>query len=139
MKNPGVLIAAALLILATAGCSGKMDGIIRRDAKRIDILYTDSRVAVAELVAVLPSGERFSGKSQRLDITAEAMKAKTDSISAHFDDLNTFAGNVKATLIGDGGNLIECRFKLSDLIIGFSSGGIGLCQMSDGRVIDVFF
>jgi hypothetical protein len=34
---------------------------------------------------------------------------------------------------------MKCRFNLADSIIGLSSGGFGLCQASDGRVIDIFF
>lgn len=132
----------ALLVAVTLGCSGQMDGVIRRDAKRIEITFTDSRVAAAELIAVLPDGEHFRGKSERFDRTQEMVETDstaTDNLSAHFEALQTFHGNAKATLSGNRGNVIKCRFKLTDVIIGFSSGGTGLCQISDGRVIDVFF
>jgi hypothetical protein len=139
MKNLIVLLLAAALLFVTIGCSGKMDGIIRRDAKRIDIMYSDSRVAAAELIAVLPDGQRFSGKPERLDLSKEMMKTDSDDIQIHFEDMRTFDGNAKATLTGDRGDIIKCRFRLADYIIGFSSGGVGLCQISDGRIIDVFF
>ncbi len=142
MKKPGLFVLAAMILTATIGCTGTMDGVIRRDAKRIDIIYTDSRVAVAELIAVLPNGERFRGKPERLDRTKEMMEADstdTDDIAVHFEALQTFPGNVKATLSGNRGDVIKCRFKLSDVILGFSSGGFGICQISDGRIIDVFF
>lgn len=142
MKNRILFVFTLLLLIAAMGCTGKLDGVIRRDASRIDIMYTDSRVAVAELIAILPNGERFRGKSERFDRTKDMMEAaKTgiDDRSAHFQAVQTFSGNVKATLSGNRGDLIECRFKLTDTIIGFSSGGFGICQISDGRVIDVFF
>ena len=142
MKTATVFVIAAILSVGATGCSGTMDGVIRRDAKRIDIMFSDSRSAVAELVAVLPNGERFSGKSEHYDKSRDMMSADstvTDDVAIHFEDLQTFAGNAKATLTSDRGNIIECRFKLTDIIIGFSSGGVGLCQVSDGRVIDVFF
>ncbi|CAB1057560.1 hypothetical protein D1BOALGB6SA_2313 [Olavius sp. associated proteobacterium Delta 1] len=137
-----LLIIAAMLLGVTLGCSGQMDGVIRRDAKRIEITYTDSRVSVAELIAVLPDGEHFRGRSERLDRTKEMMETDstdTDDLSGHFEALQTFPGNTKATLSGNRGNVIKCRFKLTDVIIGFASGGTGLCQISDERVIDVFF
>jgi hypothetical protein len=142
MKKPGVLIGAVIILTLTLGCTGQMDGVIRRDAARIKITYTDSRVAVAELIAVLPSGEHFLGKSERLDRARDVMETspnKADDMAFHFEALQTFSGNVKATLSGNRGKIIQCRFKLTDVILGFSSGGIGLCQVSDGRVIDVFF
>jgi hypothetical protein len=142
MKKLGVFVLAVIILTATMGCSGQMDGVIQSDAGRIEIMYTDSRVAVAELITVLHNGERFRGKPERLDRTKEMMEAEstdTDDISIHFEALQTFPGNVKATLSGNRDNIIKCRFKLTDVIIGFSSGGFGICQVSDGRVIDVFF
>ncbi len=142
MKTANALMAAVILIMITQGCSGQMSGVVRRDAKRIDIMFTDSRLASAELVTVMPNGERFSGKSESYDKNKEMMSAEstvTDEVAIHFEDLQTFPANAKATLYSDRGNMIECRFKLTDVIIGFSSGGVGLCQVSDGRVIDVFF
>ena len=142
MNNLKILIIAAMLLAVTMGCSGTMDGIIRSDANRIEIMYTDSRVSVAELIAVFPNGGQFRGKSERFDRTREILETdnkKTDDVAAHFEALQTFPGNAKATLSGNQGGKMACRFKLTDVIIGFSSGGFGLCQMSDGRVIDVFF
>ena len=142
MNKPKGIVAAALLLVVVMGCSGKMDGVIRSDAKRIDIMYSDSRLKTAELATVLPNGERFSGKSEPYDRNQEVMSADssaTDDVAIHFEDLQTFAGNVKATLTSARGNVIECRFKMTDVVMGFSSGGVGICQVSDGRVIDVFF
>jgi hypothetical protein len=142
MKKLGGFVLAAMILTATVGCTGTMDGVIRRDAARFQITYTDSRIAAAELITVLPSGERFRGKPEKLDTTKEMMAsgaAGSTDAPASFPALQTFPGNVKATLTGSQGNKMECRFKLTDGIIGFSSGGFGLCQMSDGRVIDVFF
>ena len=142
MKKPGVFIGAVMILTVAVGCTGQMDAIIRRDAKRIEITYTDSRVTVAELLAVLPNGEYFRGKTEWFDRTREMMEAdstNTDDVAIHFEAMQTFAGNVKATLSGNRGATIECRFKLTDVIIGFSGGGVGICQISDGRVIDVFF
>jgi len=142
MKNMKTLVGLALLLSLTAGCSGQMDAVIRRDAKRVEIVYTDSRLATAELIAVLPNGERFQGKSRRFDRTQELMEAgssDTADESGKYDALQTFSGNAKATLTGNRGSTIECRFHITDIIIGYSSGGMGICQVSDGRVLDVFF
>jgi len=142
MKNLRGLSVAALLLVVTMGCSGQMEGVIRRDAKRIQITYTDSRLSSAELTAVLPDGEQFHGKAEKFDRDKDLMErntTNTDNISGHFDALQSFHGNSMATLPGNRGNVIKCRFKIADVIMGFSSGGAGICQISDGRVIDVFF
>jgi len=138
MKTLKVISILSLLFTMAMGCSGQIEGVIRRDAKRIQITYTDSRLAAAELIAILPDGEQFRGKSERLDRTKDVMEA-TLTDTNDFEAVQSFPGNTKATLSGNRGNVIKCRFQLADVIIGFSSGGTGLCQISDGRVIDVFF
>jgi len=142
MKNLKTYGVAALLLIVMMGCSGQLEGVIRRDAKRIQITYTDSRLSVAELTAVLPDGEQFHGRAEKFDRDKEMMEmnlAAKDDGSGSFDALQGFNGNSMATLAGNRGNLIKCRFKIADVIMGFPSGGAGICQHSDGRVIDVFF
>ena len=142
MKNMKASVLLSLIFTMVMGCSGQINGVIRRDAKRIEITYTDSRLTAAELAVVLPDGEQFRGTSEKLDRIQDAMEtaSTTGSFgSADFEAVKSFPGNSKATLSGNRGNVIKCRFKITDVIIGFSSGGTGICQVSDGRVIDVFF
>lgn len=142
MKNFKVAVILSWLFSLTIGCSGQMDGVIRRDAKRIEITYTASRLTAAELTAVLPDGEQFRGNAESLDRTQEALETASNAgslQSGRFEAVRNFPGNSKATLSGNRGHVIQCRFKITDVIIGFSSGGTGICQVSDGRVIDVFF
>ncbi len=137
-----VFVILSLLFTMTMGCSGQMQGVVRRDANRIEIVYTDSRLASAELITTLADGEQFRGKSEKLDRTKDLMAtASTDTglKTGDFEAVRSFPGNTMATLSGNRGNVIQCRFKIADTIIGFSSGGTGICQVSDGRVIDVFF
>jgi len=142
MKKRSAFVFAVMMLVSAIGCTGIMDGVIRRDAVRFQITYTDTRIASAELITMLPDGERFQGKPEKFDrakeMTAAGAGVSTDA-SASFPALQTFPGNAKATLFGNKGSKMGCRFKLTDVIIGFSSGGFGICQMSDGRVIDVFF
>ena len=142
MKNLRTLGVAALLLVVILGCSGQIEGVIRRDAKRIQIIYSDSRLSTAELTVVLPDGEQFHGKSEKFDRDKDMMErnsTNTDNTSGYFDALLGFNGNAMATLTGNRGNVIKCRFKIADVIMGFPSGGAGICQHSDGRVMDVFF
>ena len=142
MKNLRAFGVAVLLLVAAMGCSGQIEGVIRRDAKRIQITYTGSRLSVAELTVVLPDGEQFHGRAEKFDREKEMIErnlAAKDDGSGRFDALQGFHGNSMATLAGNRGNLIKCRFKIADIIMGFPSGGAGICQISDGRVIDVFF
>ena len=130
---------AALIMVVTLGCTGTMNGVIRRDAQRVEITYTDTRVSAAELILVMPDGEKFRGKTEKFDRVKDLMENDADDISVHFQDLQTFDGNAKATLAGSKGNMMKCRFKVADYILGLKSGGFGLCQITDGRLMDVFF
>ena len=135
-----MFILVAILLTVQLGCAGSMKGVVRRDAKRIEMTYTDSRLEKALLKTVLSGGERFEGKIVRIGwMGAQSDPAVSDNESTDFEDVQLFEGNAEATLTGNKGNLMKCRFKLADSIIGLSSGGFGLCQVSDGRVIDIFF
>jgi len=142
MKNLKASVVFSLIFAMVMGCSGQMDGVIRRDAVRIEITYTDAKAAKANLVAVMPDGEYFQGKSESFDRTKNIMEMNstdTDRTAGHFGALQTFHGNAQATLTGNRGSVIKCRFFLTDFILGFPGGGIGICQFSDDRVIDIFF
>ncbi len=140
MRKWHAFILVAILLIVQQGCAGSMKGVVRRDAKRIELTYTDSIIGKGILQTVLPDGERFEGKIVRIgaaDIQSDT--AVSASGATDFEDVKIFEGNAEATLLGDRGNIIKCRFKLTDSIIGLSSGGYGICQDSRGRVIDVFF
>jgi len=135
-----MFILVAILLTVQLGCSGSMKGVVRRDAQRVELTYTDSRLGTGILQTVLPSGERFEGKILRIgspDVQSDT--AVSGSESTAFNDVQLFDGNAKATLSGNKGNIMKCRFKLADSLIGLSSGGFGICQVTDGRVIDIFF
>ncbi len=133
-------ILVAILLTVQLGCSGSMKGVVRRDAKRIELTYTDSMLGKGILQAVLPSGERFEGKILWIgSADDQSDTAVSGSESTAFNDVQLFDGNAKATLSGNKGNIMKCRFNLADSIIGLSSGGFGICQVTDGRVIDIFF
>ena len=135
-----MFILVAILLTVQLGCAGSMKGVVRRDAKRIEVTYTDSRLGQGRLQTVLPGGERFEGKIVRTGWAgAQSDSAVSGDESTDFEDVQMFEGNAEATLSGNKGNVMKCRFNLTDSIIGLSSGGFGICQVSDGRVIDIFF
>lgn len=135
-----MFILVTILSMVQLGCAGSMKGVVRRDAKRIQVTYTDPRIGQGRLQTVLPDGERFEGKIVGIGSTEDQSNtAVSGNESASFEDVNQFEGNAKATLSGSKGNIMKCRFNMADSIFGLSSGGFGLCQISDGRVIDIFF
>jgi len=135
-----MFILVAILLAVQLGCAGSMKGVVRRDAKRVNITYTDSRLGKGTLQTVLAGGERFEGKTVRIGwMGAQSDSAVSGDESTDFEDVQMFEGNAEATLSGNKGNFMKCRFNLTDSIIGLSSGGFGMCQVTDGRIIDIFF
>ena len=130
-------ITAVTLVLMVA-CSGSLRGVMRKDASRVAFNYSNSQVGNAELRVILPEGERFEGRAER-GINLTRPKAGTTTSMDRFEAVEEFQGNAEAVLSGDRGNIMQCRFLLTDVILGYKSGGFGICQLSDGRVIDVFF
>ena len=135
-----VFILITILSMVQLGCAGSMKGVVRRDAKRIELTYTNSRLGKGSLQTMLPDGERFEGKIDKIGSADDKSNTSApESEPSDFEEVRIFEGNAEATLSGSKGNIMKCRFNLADSIIGLSSGGFGLCQVSDGRVIDVFF
>jgi hypothetical protein len=128
----------AVFLAVMTGCSGTMQGVVRKDARRVLFNYSDSRISTADVNVVLPEGERFEGRVKRGTDGTRSNSSSTISTD-RFEAVEGFAGNADAVLSGNRGNIMKCRFHLTDTIIGFSSGGFGICQLSDGRVIDIFF
>ena len=135
-----MFILVAILLTVQLGCAGGMKGVVRRDAKRIEINYTDSRLGTGILQTVLSSGERFEGKIVRIGwMGGQSEPAVSGSDPTVFEEVQLFDGNAEATLASNKGNIMKCRFKVADSLIGLSSGGFGICEVTDGRVIDIFF
>ena len=128
---------AVFLALMTA-CSGTMQGVVRKDARRVSFNYSDSRIGKADVQVVMPEGEHFEGRVERGTDRTRPNSSSTISTD-RFEAVETFGGNADAVLSGNRGNIMKCRFHIADVIIGISSGGFGICQVSDGRVIDIFF
>lgn len=128
----------AVFLAVMTACSGTFQGVVRKDAKRVSFDYSDSKVGTATVQVMMPEGERFEGRIERgTDRTRS--NSSTTSSTDRFEVLETFDGNTDAVLSGNSGNIMKCRFQLGDIIVGFSGGGFGICQVSDGRVIDIFF
>jgi len=134
MKKHILLIALTALAFTSVTCSGTMKGIDRYSGKRIFFAYADDKFGSAEIQVTMPDGERFSGGIVEKPETANATPPSDES----FPTVAEFVGNTEAFLQGDRGNNMKCKFRLSDTVLGFKGGGFGLCEISDGRVIDIF-
>ncbi len=129
MKMQIRLIGLAILIFAVIACAGTMKGIDRYTGKRIIFSYEDEKFGSVKIQMTMPDGEHFVG-----GIVDEA----TVDSSKEYPSVYEFPGKTEAFLQGDRGGKMRCKFRLSDNVLGFKSGGFGLCETDSGRVIDMF-
>ena len=134
MRKPIEFIILTTMVFVLIACSGTMKGIDRYSSKRVELAYENEKFGSAGLQIHMPDGELFIGKLIS-DPTATPAGAPGD---IEYPAVDEFRGNTAAFLFGDQGNYMKCRFRLSDTVVGFKSGGYGLCQTSNGHVIDIF-
>ena len=159
-------LGAALMAAAVSGCvaAGPIRGRLTEPGKPavpVTLDYRSERFGEnGTMKATMPDGERFNGRY--LQVTSETsgdMLAPfwggygvawddwgADSESEAWvegGDVPTFtqnySGKVIATLLGDRGHRMRCRFRLANPAEGMSSGGVGECQVSGGGRIDATF
>ena len=129
MKRQILIVVLPIWIIAVMACAGTMKGVDRYSGKRVYFSYEDEKFGSGEIQMTMPDGERFVG-----GIVDEA----TVESSKEYPNVYEFSGNTEAFLQGDRGGNMRCKFRLSDTVVGFHSGGYGLCETEDGRIIDVF-
>ena len=146
MKRALVLLAVLGL---TSGCSHTPKAIMRHDANKVAatvVVYTGS----IDVTITTADGEAFSGKTT--SISGEAIGYLEDPKAtsplggvAYYSNLtpsttaSAIAGNQVVSfsevsagvLTGDHGHTMWCNFKLIPF------GGTGICDISDGRIIDL--
>ena len=134
MRRPVLFFILATLVIALLACSGTMKGVDRYSGQRVYLEYAEEKFGSAQLKVQMPDGELFMGKIMK-ESTAATMNAPSDK---GYPAVDQFRGNTEAFLFGDRGNNMKCKFRLSDTIVGFKSGGFGLCETTDGRVVDIY-
>lgn len=127
-----ILVTAALLV----GCSGAMNGMIRDDGSRVPILY-EQGMDHDKLRVTMPDGETFTGKAVMVGASSAFVSSNSYGTAPSFAVVNTYTGNVEGVLFGDRGHTMRCKFQYADSSGFTTAGGVGLCETSDNRVIDV--
>lgn len=119
------------LILALSACSGTMNGVTRGTGEAVTFSY-EQGMDSDTLTAVI-GGETFRGKAVMRG--AQSISATTLSGDMIFGSSST--GDAVAVLIGNRGSSLSCQLQYADSSGFTTSGGVGVCRHSDGRVIDV--
>jgi hypothetical protein len=108
------------------------------------------------MTVTLPTGEAFAGKYVQITSTTTANTVPPAFWGPWWGDwgpfgypwydgadyptfVRNYSGKVVATLFGDRGDTMRCRFNLSGPEEGMHGGGVGECQVSSGGQITAAF
>lgn len=128
------MLCGTALALSIAGCGGTMQGVVRGEGTPVQFTYEQGMDR--DFYTAVVDGEQFSGQA----VNAGASSGVGTVFSG--TDVGTVlvsssTGEFIAVLLGDRGSTMRCQMNYADSS-GFTSlGGVGICQHSDGRVIDV--
>ncbi len=164
-KGPSAILLIAAGCLAGCVASGTIRGRLTTPgaaAIPVELEYRSARFDQnGTMTATLPNGEKFTGRY--LQVTADT---SANTVEPYFGDWGTdwagwgpwsddyglfvvgedlptfirnYSGKVIATLLGNRGGRMRCRFRLADPTQGMSSGGVGECEVSGGGKIAAEF
>ncbi|WP_149786260.1 hypothetical protein [Lutimaribacter pacificus] len=127
-----VLFAAMSGIVA--GCSGTMQGVVRGEGTPVQFQYEQG--VDRDFYRTSIDGESFSGQAVNAGATSGVGTVFANGATGTVL-VTSSSGNFVAVLMGDRGSTMRCQMNYADSSGFTSMGGVGICQHSDGRVIDV--
>lgn len=133
-----VVFVFLFFVFMLAACSGTMMGMIQQNGETVSLQFKDNGFGSGRITTTLSDGETFQGKFVEASSSGFSTGFSTGGGSS-FGTVALYSGNIDAVLFGDKGHTMKCKFRAADSSIGLPSGGVGMCQVSDGRVIDVQF
>ena len=129
-----VAICGALTLLVA--CSGAIDGVVRNEGSRVTILYKQGMDR--DFYEATIDGEFFKGQAVQAEARTGAGIGFFRGTTVPVITSST-SGNIVAVMFGDKGSTIRCNMNYADSSGFTSMGGVGICQHSDGRIIDVMW
>ena len=148
-----ILTAAFVLTLAACTTMGTGVGSTPRGDLRAVISWKSMSDRDGVMTAMLSNGETYSGMF--FQITSETRLDTLDPLwvgwARPWSDwaylgpepvtgfVTHYSGRVVANLEGPNGTHMRCDFSLSRPASGMAGGGVGTCQLPNGRTIDATF
>jgi hypothetical protein len=113
-----------------SGCGGNMQGVVRGTGQPVVFAY-EQGMSSDSLTAVIDN-ETFAGKAVMRGASTTVGNFGTAILTA-----SSYTGDFVATLIGNRGSTLSCQLQYADSSGFTTAGGVGVCQHSDGRTIDI--
>lgn len=141
MRMKSILLGAVLVATLSA-CGGNMQGVVRGTGQPVTFAY-EQGMSSDSLTAEI-DGEAFAGKAVMRGASTTvgtAFGTATAGTTTAFGTStligSSYTGDFVATLIGNRGSTLSCQLQYADSSGFTTAGGVGICQHSDGRVIDI--
>ena len=125
-------VVASVLALSLSACSGNMQGVVRGTGQPITFAY-EQGVSSDSLTATIDQ-EVFAGKAVMRGASTMLGNVGLFTLVA-----SSYTGDFVATLIGNQGSTLSCQLQYADSSGLTTAGGVGVCQHSDGRLIDIIW
>ncbi len=141
MRMKSILLGA-ILVATLSACGGNMQGVVRGTGQPVIFAY-EQGMSSDSLTAEI-DGEAFAGKAVMRGASTTvgtAFGTATAGTTTAFGTStligSSYTGDFVATLIGNRGSTLSCQLQYADSSGFTTAGGVGVCQHSDGRVIDI--
>lgn len=138
------LLVVVTLLSALGACSGTMQGVVRGTGQPVQFSYEQGMDS--DTLRAVIDGESFQGKAVMRGATTTvgtgfgtAYSGSTSAFGTTTIIGSTYTGDVVAVLLGSSGSSLSCQLHYADSSGFTTMGGVGVCQHSDGRVIDVLW
>ena len=141
-REPNCLTGIILKVLASStlallvACGGTMDGVVRGEGTRVAFQYEQGMDR--DFYEATIDGEHFKGQAVQADaqtgVGVGFAAGKTIPVIT-----SSASGNIVAVMFGDRGSTMRCNMNYADSSGFTSTGGVGICQHSDGRIIDIMW
>ncbi len=122
--------APVILVLVLSACTRQMAGLVHTPdgapLGRAEYTYEEDVFGSGTVTATMPDGEFFKGSYVMVETRATPYKA-----TSVFATTSILDDRYNAVLFSDRNNSMRCLFR-GDIL-----HGIGACEVSDGRRVDV--
>ena len=129
-----ILAGGALMLLAA--CGGTMQGVVRGEGSRVTFKYEQG--FDRDFYTATIDGENFKGQAVQADARTGVGVGFAAGTAVPVVTSST-SGNIVAVMFGDKGSTMRCNMNYADSSGFTTMGGVGLCQHSDGRIIDIMW
>lgn len=117
-------------------CGGTMQGVIRGEGSRVTFKFEQG--FDRDFYEATIDGEHFKGQAVHADARSGVGIGSAAGTMVSVVTSST-SGNVVAVMFGNKGSTMRCTMNYADSSGFTTAGGVGVCQHSDGRTIDIMW